>query len=186
MATNWEKPSFAYRMIDELGNNHLFGFLYDQYIKTLRLKGNENLLDFGSGSGAGSKHLAKILQRGNGNLTCVDTSAYWISLAKKRMKKYRNVTFCTDPLTEIGFPADSFDVIYIFYALHDVVQSKRPGIIREFHRILKPGGRLCLKEPQREYDGMRVCEIEKLMLSNGFKNTFSLEKKGTYRGIFEK
>ena len=34
MAENWEAPTLWYRMIDELGNNHLFGFIYTRYIKS--------------------------------------------------------------------------------------------------------------------------------------------------------
>ena len=63
MADEWESPSFLYKVIDSLGNNHSFGFIYTKYIKTLGLSGNENILDFGSGSGAGSKHLANLIQR---------------------------------------------------------------------------------------------------------------------------
>ncbi len=185
MQTDWEKPSVGYKIIDELGNNHLFGFIYRQYIKTLGLRGDETLLDFGSGSGAGSKHLAKIL-RGGGKLVCVDTSAYWTAKAKKRLRKYKNVTFHTDPLTELNLAADCFDVIHVFYVLHDVSEPLRPGIIKEFFRILKPNGRLCLKEPQRESDGMPVSEIKELMSSNGFITTFELEKRGAYRGVFSK
>jgi ubiquinone/menaquinone biosynthesis C-methylase UbiE len=172
-------------IIDELGNNHLFGFIYKQYIKTLGLRGDETLLDFGSGSGAGSKHLAKILRSG-GELICVDTSAYWTAKAKKRLRKYKNVTFHTDPLTELNLPTAYFDVIYVFYVLHDVSKPLRPGIVKEFFRILKPDGRLCLKEPQREDDGMPVCEIKELMSSSGFKTAFELEQKGTYQGVFQR
>jgi ubiquinone/menaquinone biosynthesis C-methylase UbiE len=52
--------SFLYRLIDELGNNRVFSFIYKKYINQIGLEGNETVLDFGSGSGAGSRHLAKI------------------------------------------------------------------------------------------------------------------------------
>lgn len=90
MTDEWESPSFLYKVIDSLGNNHLFGFIYTKYIKTLGLSGNENILDFGSGSGAGSKHLAKLIQDKEGSLTCLDTSIYWTSVAKRRLRHYKN------------------------------------------------------------------------------------------------
>ena len=83
MTDEWESPSFLYKVIDSLGNNHLFGFIYTKYIKTLGLSGNENILDFGSGSGAGSKHLAKMIQGKDGTLTCLDTSIYWTFSCQK-------------------------------------------------------------------------------------------------------
>src|SRR5271157_869526 len=64
--------------------------IYNPYFKTFGLKGDEAVLDFGCGGGAGSKSLAKLLYKG-GNLTCIDTSKYWITKASKRLKKYLNV-----------------------------------------------------------------------------------------------
>lgn len=186
MTDEWESPSFLYKAIDSLGNNHLFGFIYTNYIKTLGLSGNENILDFGSGSGAGSKHLAKLIQNKDGSLTCLDTSIYWTSVAKKRLHHYKNITFYTDSITELHLSDNSFDIIYIHYTLHDVPQAKRTGIISEFYRIIKPSGRLCIKEPQRANDGMPVEEIEELMSEAGFIKTDSLSDKGTFSGIYHK
>jgi len=56
----------------------------------------------------------------------------------------------------------SFVIIYFFYALHEVPKGLRSGIVREFFRVLKHEGKLLIKEPQRENDGMPVNEIEKL------------------------
>ncbi len=85
--SQWESSSFLYKAIDILGNNLLFQSIYTNYIKTLKLGGNENILDFGSGSGSGSKHLAELIQDKDGTLTCLDTSIYWTSVAKKRLQK---------------------------------------------------------------------------------------------------
>lgn len=186
MSENWEKPTIFYKIIDEIGNNRLFSFIYMHYIKTLGLRGNENLLDFGSGSGAGSKHLAKILKEKGGHLTCVDTSRYWTSVAEKRMRDYNHVSFYTKPLPDLNFSTGSFDIIYIFYALHDVSEDLRYDIVKEFYKILKPKGRLYIKEPQRANDGMPVTEIRKLMSLNGFKEKYGEKKKGAFFGIYEK
>ena len=50
------------------------------YIKTLNLKGDENILDFKSASGAESRDLAKLLSKNGGHLTCIDTSSFWMEL----------------------------------------------------------------------------------------------------------
>ena len=44
----------------------------NDYMNQLGIRGNETILDFGYGSGAGSRHLAKKLYQSNGHLTCVD------------------------------------------------------------------------------------------------------------------
>jgi ubiquinone/menaquinone biosynthesis C-methylase UbiE len=111
MALCYENHSFLYRLIDELGNNLLFSSIYTKYIETLNLNGNERVLDFGSGSGAESKHLARILQNGKGHLTCVDISSYWMEVARKRMKNYKKVDFIIGQLPDLGLEDNSFDVI---------------------------------------------------------------------------
>jgi ubiquinone/menaquinone biosynthesis C-methylase UbiE len=186
MDLGYENPSFLYKLIDELGNNRLFSFMYKNYIRTLNLKGNEKVLDFGSGSGAGSKHLAKILQKCGGHLSCVDISSYWTEKAKKRLKHYDNVDFLVGQLSEFKLDGNSFDIIYIFYALHDVSKDLRNDIVSEFFRILKNDGRLYIKEPQRENDGMPIEEILELMKSNGFYEEGSKIYKGTYSAVYKK
>lgn len=186
MDLGYENPSLLYRIIDEFGNNRLFSFIYKNYIKTLHLKGNEKVLDFGSGSGAGSRHLAEILQKDNGHLTCIDISKYWTEKAKNRMKYYDNVDFLVGQLPELQLEEDSFDVIYIFYALHDVSNGLRNGIVSEFFRVLKNEGKLYIKEPQRENDGMPIEEIVELMKSNGFYEENSKIGKGTYSAVYRK
>ena len=186
MSLGYENPTLLYRLVDELGNNRLFSFIYTSYIKTLNLKGDEKVLDFGSGSGAGSRHLAKILQKGDGCLTCVDISSYWTEKAKRRMKKYKNVKFLVGELPDLKLDADSFDTVYIYYALHDVSKDLRNEIVKEFYRILKNEGRLFINKPQRENDGMSVSEIIELMKNNGFYEERSKVEKNSFSAIYKK
>lgn len=186
MNLSYENPTLLYKFIDEFGNNMAFGFMYKNYIRTLNLKGNERVLDFGSGSGAGSKHLANALQKNGGHLTCIDLSDYWTEKAKKRMKKYNNVDFLVGQLPEFHLPVNSFDAIYIYFALHDVSKNLRNGLFSEFNRILNNDGKLYIKEPQRENDGMPISEIVELMKNNGFYEETFKEGKGTYSAVYRK
>lgn len=186
MNLGYENPTLLYRLIDSLGNNRLFCFVYKSYIKTLPINGNETVLDFGSGSGAGSKHLAKILSKNGGKLVCVDISKYWMKKAQKRMGKFNNVAFLTGQLSELNIKNKSFDIIYIFYALHHVLPELRNEIVKEFARILRDDGKIVIKEPQRENDGMPINEVIDLMASNGLVEKQSEKKKNTYAGIFIK
>lgn len=186
MDLGYERVSFLYRLIDELGNNRVFSFIYKKYINQIGLEGNETVLDFGSGSGAGSRHLAKKLYKLNGHLTCVDISEYWMKIAKIRMRYYDNVDFFVGQLPELRLDEKSFDIIYIFYALHEVPKKLRNGIVSEFFRVLKNEGRLLIKEPQRENDGMPVNEIEELMISNGLCRESCNVSRGTYSAVYKK
>ena len=186
MDSSYKKESVLYRLIDELGNNRVFSFIYKKYINQLGIEGNETILDFGSGSGAGSRHLAKKLVKSKGHLTCVDISEFWMRKAKSRMRKYDNVDFFIGQLPELQLNEKSFDIIYIFYALHEVSEKLRSGIVSEFYRVLKDEGRLLIKEPQREDDGMPVNEIEELMKSNGFYRESCNLSHDTYSAVYKK
>ena len=80
MKGNYEKNTLLVRLIDDVGNNKLGSYTYKNYIKTLNLKGDENILDFKSASGAESRYLAKLLSKNGGHLTCIDTSSFWMEL----------------------------------------------------------------------------------------------------------
>ena len=51
MKGNYEKNTLLVRLIDDVCNNKLGSYTYKNYIKTLNLKGDENILDFKSASG---------------------------------------------------------------------------------------------------------------------------------------
>ena len=183
---NKQNPSMLYKLIDSWGNNRLFGFIYSRYIRQLSLRGNEQVLDFGSGSGAGARRLAKVLQKGSGRLTCNDISEYWMGVAKKRLHRFENVDFALGQLPELHLKQEYFDVVTVHYALHEVPADLRPTIVREFHRLLKPGGKVCVKEPKRENDGMSSAEIRALMVGAGFQEQKAKDEKQDFQGIFVK
>ena len=183
---NNQNPSILYRLIDSWGNNRLFGFIYSRYIRQLNLRGDERVLDFGSGSGAGARRLAKILQKGNGRLTCNDISEYWMGVAQKRLRRFENMDFALGQLPELHLKQETFDVVTVHYALHEVPADLRPTILREFHRLLKPGGKVCVEEPKRENDGMPTAEIQVLMAGAGFREQEEKDEKRDFQGIFVK
>lgn len=179
-----KKPSVAYKLIDCLGNNHLWGFIYSKYIGQLNIFGNARVLDFGSGSGAGSKYLAMELP--NGHLTCVDVSEYWMNVCRRRLSKYNNVDFLLGWLPDFKIEANSYDIVNIHYVLHEVPKQMRITAIDEMYRMLKRGGRICIKEPQRKDDGMAVSEIRELMQESGFSEITVKEAKGIFQAEYIK
>lgn len=66
---------------------------YRRYVKEFGLRGNERVLEYGSGPGAASLYLAQQLHSGGGHLTCVDISSVWMTHFKKRIHRYLNADF---------------------------------------------------------------------------------------------
>ena len=171
---------------------HTFGsFFWKNYVKSLNLNGNEKILEYGSGSGAISRHIAPILLKGGGSLTCVDISQKWMGTIKKRMDKYPNVEFKLGAIFDLDIPDDFYDAVVIHYVLHDIDPDLREEIIKALSKKLKNGGKVYIREPLADNHGMPSAEIRKLMINAGlneisFKiNNVRLVGKST-EAVFEK
>ena len=66
---------------------------YQRYVDSFGLTGSEWVLDYGSGSGRISHHIAERLAPESGHLTCVDVSTVWMDVVKRRLTGYPNVDF---------------------------------------------------------------------------------------------
>jgi len=100
-----------------------------------RLPEGAAMLDAGCGSGvpvtmALSDHF---------DVTGVDISETQLKLARRSIPRAKFV--CRD-MTELNFPAGSFDAICSFYAIIHVPREEHQPLLLNFHRMLKPGGLL--------------------------------------------
>lgn len=158
---------------------------YRAYANTFALEGTENVIEFGSGSGALSRFIARRL-RAAGTLTCVDISEAWQDAAKKHLARYTNVTYLAGDLRKLDLPGAHFDAAVIHYMLHDVEVGLRPGYVEALAEKLKFGGVLYIREPVAEKHGMSPYQIRVLMTDNGLKEIdFTLDTR-EYTGVFAK
>lgn len=138
---------------------------YHLFARGLQLHGNERVLDFGSGSGVGSRHIAACLQRAGSSLDCVDVSQKWIRVARQTLRRYNNVQFHIGHIAEVPLPDGAFDRIVVHFVLHDIPAVQRPGVLRALSRKLSPQGRLILREPLAA--GLCPDELRQLALDAG-------------------
>jgi ubiquinone/menaquinone biosynthesis C-methylase UbiE len=172
MPMDFENPDFKHLLFDAFFNSELVSNivpLYKSYVQRLGLTGTETILEFGSGTGGASRHLAKILLRGNGRLICVDTSHALTKIARKRLRKYPNVEFRVGDIRELNIDDAPCDGIFIHFTLHDVEADAREGIVKSLVSRLKPTGKVYLREPLKEGHGMPVDEIRALMSDAGLE-----------------
>jgi len=171
-----------------LGIGAIIALFYRSYVDTLPLQGNESVLDFGSGSGILSRHIAARLARGGGHLTCVDISSRWMKVIQHTLRGFHNVTYRLGHITRIDLPEASFDTILTHFVLHDIPAAERPLIVNTLARKLKPGGRLILREPQGH--GLDLHELQALTTAAGLAaQDFEAHKVWlgpVYDGIFHK
>ena len=149
------------------------------------------MLDYGSGSGRISRHIAQRLLRGSGHLTCVDVSTVWMNTLRKRLKKYPNVDFKLADVASLAIDDDAYDVVVVHFVLHHIDKRERQEKARVLSGKLKAGGRLFIREPTREGHGTPADEIHQLMSKAGLherdsRMTQSLVMGRVYEGVFEK
>ena len=181
---DFENPSTLFVLEDML--KVLIGgpMLYNPYFRTFGLRGNEKVLDFGCGGGAGSRCLAKLLNHG-GHLTCIDTSHYWIKKAARRLKGYPNVECMVGDVRELDIPNHSFDVISIIHVIHDIAQQDRQGIVTVLSQKLRIGATVFVRERAKKSHGMPAREIRTLFANVGLWEVDCKVSRSEYVGRFE-
>ncbi len=142
--------------------------VYEHYVESLDLVGDERVLDFGSGAGTPARYLAARLLPGGGRLTCLDISHVWLDVCRQALHDYPNVAFVLGDITTLDLPAASFDAVFIHFVLHDIPAGERPPIVKALARLLTPEGRVFVREPMRF---IAPGEVKSLWQAEGFTET---------------
>lgn len=168
----------------------LFHSFYADYIETMHLQGNENILDFGSGWGTEAEIMAQQLAKG-GNITCLDISPTWMEVCKKRLAPFQSVDFIVGDVTKLNIQESTYDIVVIHFVLHDIEDVYRNNIIKSLAKLLKTGGKIYIREPLLTERNISFKSLSELMIVNGLKEkqliqTSSLFNGKRLEGIFEK
>lgn len=167
----------------------LFGrSVYEPYVDSLDLLGNERVLDFGSGAGTPAWLLARELLKDGGQVTCVDISDAWLNTARKRLARFPNVDFKLGDISTLDIPDAVYDVVFIHFVIHDIPASQRSEVVRHLARKLVSSGKLYIREP---LNVIAHDEIHRLMQQHGLEQLKASVDKvplmgPTYEGIFVK
>jgi demethylmenaquinone methyltransferase/2-methoxy-6-polyprenyl-1,4-benzoquinol methylase len=147
--TSEGKPEYVNRLFDK-GARHYdavvdWGFLrsgayYRRWAqKRHGLKPGFHLLDVACGTGLVAVQSEKILGTA-ANITCLDPSEGMLTAAKEKLA----ARFVLGRAEQMPFPDNSFDFLTMGYALRHVTTLAEA--FQEFHRVLKPGGRVLIME----------------------------------------
>lgn len=97
----------------------------------------DRALDFGCGVGRLTQALAAWYDRVDG----VDISWEMVNLADKHNRYEDRVKYHANSKPDLSlFEDDTFDLVYTMIVLQHMPQELQRGYVREFFRVLKPGG----------------------------------------------
>lgn len=108
-----------------------------QMQRAVKPKPGERILDVAAGTGASAAPMA----RAGALVTALDLSAGMLEEGRKR---HPDIEFVHGSATELPFDEGTFDAVTISFGLRNVQQPK--AALSEFHRVLKPGGRVIVCE----------------------------------------
>ncbi|HEX2852770.1 MAG TPA: class I SAM-dependent methyltransferase [Opitutaceae bacterium] len=148
-ASTEEKPAFVNRLFDA-GAKHYdgvvdWGFLrsgsfYRRWaLQRQGLRKGHQLLDVACGTGLVATAAMKVLGSAE-TITCLDPSEGMLSVARTKLP----ARFVVGRAEKLPFPDNSFDFLTMGYALRHVTTLDEA--FREYHRVLKPGGKLLIME----------------------------------------
>ena len=101
------------------------------FLSMLKKEGKKSLLEIGSGPG---RDALFFLENGL-KVTCIDLSPENIHLCRKK-----GLTAYVMDMGNMFFPDNSFDAAYSLNSLLHLSKMELPGVLKDIHYILKPGG----------------------------------------------
>lgn len=201
----WDAYAFTYNRIVKNSVSHQLQ--YQDVLNFANINNNETVLDAGCGTGDFVKYLSS--KKPNINIKAIDFSNSMIKKARKKCWKYHKVEIERANFKKTKYQDNSFHKVFCINALFSVQGTEQA--LREFYRIIKPGGMLIISDPRpdskisnvlKEYLKSLRGGSKKTSIVNHFKVllvspfilmilTFSvlillLEKKGKYRFYTEK
>jgi ubiquinone/menaquinone biosynthesis C-methylase UbiE len=118
----------------------------DAIRNAIPLSTNMSALEYGCGTGL----LSFALQSDLGQITLADTSQGMLDVLGEKIAaagvanmSHMRLDLSTDPL-----PAERFDLTYSLMTLHHIEDAK--SILKKFHDLLKPVGKLCIADLDKE------------------------------------
>ena len=124
---------------------------YHQVLQQQISKTPQNIVDIGCGIGMSTLTLQEIYPQAD--ITGIDLSPYFLTVARYRAEKSnKKVRWLHRAGEDTGLPSNCCDLVSACLVFHELPTDAARAIIKEAHRILRPGGHLAIMDmnPQSE------------------------------------
>jgi ubiquinone/menaquinone biosynthesis C-methylase UbiE len=169
----WKKYFKVYDLLNELTP-------YQLLIRTIchyaDVKKGDRVLDAGAGTG----NLVVELEKIGAIVTALDYSREGLEII--RLKGSYASLVCADLTKPLDFGDNSFDKIVSNNTLYTIPKKDRPTLMKEFFRVLKPGGTIVLSNISTGFKPIRIY-LDHLKNELKYSSIWALSKKVLRLGI---
>jgi len=151
--TDWSVYAQCY---DALTKLKPYQDLVSSVVRTLSPKNDDAILD--AGCGTGNLLCALRNECADAVLTGIDFSEGMLSYSKVKNSGHDVVFHQVDMNGDIPFTAHSFSAVTSVNVLYALTHPK--STLKEWYRILKPGGRVVIATPKRGYDNGLILKAQ--------------------------
>ena len=171
----WNKISPVYDLFENIYNRKVYkgtGIKVAEFIDE-----TDSVLECACGTGAITEEIAKKAQR----VLATDFAEGMLKRASKKCRKYRNVSFRQEDITDIKSADNSFDKVVAGNVIHLLPEPEKA--LNELLRVVKPGGKVIIPtyiNMLKKSSVIAVSVIKKM--GADFKRQFDLD---SYKEFFE-
>ena len=171
----WNKISPVYDLFENVYNRKVYkgtGIKVAEFIDK-----NDSVLECACGTGAITEEIAKKCRQ----VLATDFAEGMLKRASKKCRKYGNVSFRQEDITDIKSADSSFDKVVAGNVIHLLPEPEKA--LNELLRVVRPGGKVIIPtyiNMARDSSGFAVKFIEKLGAE--FKRQFDID---SYKKFFE-
>jgi len=146
-----------------------------QLFALMALKPDERVLHLNCGDGWATRMAAQTVSGATGMAAGLDISQDRIAQARAEAREVDNVLFAVGAAEDIPFRDEFFDGVFTLEGLSG--SGKQETVLREAHRVLVSGGRLCFFAGRGEESLHR-----QLLQAGGFVGIANTESSGSEAG----
>ena len=122
-------------------------------VKILAPKKGEKILDLCSGTGRAASWILQAVGE-KGEVTGMDITQSMIDVAKERYGKSGNLIFLKKDVTQPWEYQNHFDGIFTSFALHELSEKYRLGVLEQSYSALKGKGRMVIADFNPQVSGI--------------------------------
>ena len=156
----------------------------ERAVEILAPRKGEKILDLCSGTGRAASWIATAVGD-EGEVVGLDITENMVKVAEERYGGVKNLIFLQRDVTKPFGYKNYFDGIFTSFALHELPEKYRPGVLEKSYLALKEGGRMVIADfnPQLSGKSKTISLIFFKLFERDNLNFFSFDQNETLRKV---